>query len=96
MLSATGFPGKLPICAEFDRSYRRWNADRGDDTLRLDYPLAEQDIVFDVGGYHGDWAATMHDRYGCHIHVFEPLPQYCDQIEHVSRRNRIFRCIALV
>src|SRR6056297_2813 len=80
VMSAVGLPGRLPVCAEFDRSYRGWNAADGDRTLRLDYPLDRADIVFDVGGYQGDWANEIHQRYGCRLHVFEPLPQYYDQI----------------
>ncbi|WP_153557927.1 FkbM family methyltransferase [Roseimaritima sediminicola] len=82
VMSAVGMPGRLPVCAEFDRAYRRWNTDRGDQTLRLDYDLSADDIVFDVGGYQGEWAAAMHGRYGCRVHVFEPLPQYYQQIQN--------------
>ena len=31
----------------------RWFADRGDQTLRLDYDLNENSVVLDLGGYHG-------------------------------------------
>ena len=35
----------------------RWYTDRGDETLRLDYPSLNKDsIVFDIGGYVGDFA----------------------------------------
>ena len=58
----------------------RWFSDKGDETLRLDYPLTEDSIVFDVGGYHGDFAASINERYGCKVYVFEPVRdfyQYC-------------------
>ncbi len=51
----------------------RWRLDNGDRTFRLDYPLQPDDLVVDVGGYHGDWAADMVDRYGCRVLVFEPI-----------------------
>jgi FkbM family methyltransferase len=55
---------------------RRWFRDSGDTTLRVDYPLNERSVVFDLGGYHGDFAAAIYDRYGCTVHVFEPVPSF--------------------
>jgi len=55
---------------------KRWFDDRGDATLRLDYPLDRNSVVFDLGGYHGDFAAAIHARYGCTVHLFEPVPSF--------------------
>lgn len=54
----------------------RWFEDKGDETLRLDYPLTHEGIVFDLGGYHGDFAAAVHERYGCKVYIFEPVPEF--------------------
>ena len=62
-------------------AHRRWVRDRGDETLRLDYPLTRDSVVFDVGGYAGDWAAKIHARYGCRIYVFEPVPTFHSRIQ---------------
>lgn len=62
-----------------DRFYlevARWFKDKGDQTLRLDYPLNEQSIVFDLGGYHGDFAADIYEKYGSKVYVFEPVPEF--------------------
>ena len=48
----------------------RWFRDKGDETLRLDYPLTQESIVFDLGGYHGDFAAAVYERYGCKVYLF--------------------------
>jgi FkbM family methyltransferase len=61
-----------------ERSHRRWVADRGDETLRLAYPLRPESVVLDVGGYRGDWAAQVCDRFGCTVHVFEPIAEFAD------------------
>ncbi len=53
---------------------RKWRTVKGDQTLRLDYPLTSESVVFDLGGYKGEWAQQIYDRYKCHIHVFEPVP----------------------
>ena len=39
-----------------------WVRDRGDQTLRLDYDLAAASIVFDLGGYEGQWASDIFGR----------------------------------
>lgn len=56
------------------RAFRRWFADRGDETLRLDYPdLGRDSLVVDAGGFHGEWAGAIRDRYRCRVAVFEPV-----------------------
>jgi FkbM family methyltransferase len=57
---------------------KRWRKAKGDQTLRMDYPLNHNSIVFDLGGYLGDFAHAMHSRYGCTIHLFEPVKKFFD------------------
>lgn len=59
-----------------ERSHRRWVADRGDERLRLDYPLGPSSVVLDAGGYRGDWAAAIAARSGAILHVFEPVAEF--------------------
>ncbi len=63
-----------------EREAARWFRDRGDETLRLDYPLSWKSVVFDCGGYEGDWAASIRQRYGCSVFVFEPVQAFLDGI----------------
>lgn len=56
----------------------RWMAEHGDYTYRLDYDLNPDSIVLDVGGYLGDWAASIYIRYGCDVQIFEPVPAFAD------------------
>lgn len=68
-----------------------WFEDRGDKTLRLDYDLDENSLVFDLGGYEGQWASDIFSMYCCTIHVFEPVTEFADRIEQRFYRNeRIF------
>lgn len=60
---------------------KRWFQDDGDNTLRLDYPLNPDSVVWDLGGYHGDFAAQINQRYGCWIFVFEPMPSFHAQCD---------------
>ena len=59
---------------------QQWFADKGDATLRLDYPLTEKSVVLDVGGYEGAWAALIRERYHCTVHIYEPVPQFAANI----------------
>lgn len=67
-----------------------WFQDNGDKTLRLDYPLNKDSVVFDLGGYEGQWAADIHCKYGCYVHVFEPSKIFFEGIrQRFSHNERI-------
>jgi FkbM family methyltransferase len=57
----------------------RWFKDKGDTTLRLDYPLTKDSVVFDVGGYVGDYANDIFNKYECRVFVFEPHPKFYNE-----------------
>lgn len=85
-------PGGPPIvdCMagfNFSPAVVRWFADDGDGTLRLDYPLNENSVVFDVGGFVGDWAAAIEKRYGSKVYVFEPNPESFKALEDAFRSS---------
>lgn len=65
----------------------KWYRDNGDATLRLDYDLGEDSVVFDLGGYHGNWARDIFCMYGCRIHVFEPVDEFVRVIKRVFKNN---------
>lgn len=68
---------------KFLSAHREWVKDKGDGTLRLNYDLNRDSIVFDLGGYKGDFAYEMYDRYKCKVFVFEPVKDY---YEHIQKR----------
>lgn len=65
----------------------KWNRDRGDSTLRLNYELNENSIVFDLGGYKGEWAQKIYDKYGCNVYVFEPVNSFYNTIVDKFQKN---------
>ena len=68
-----------------------WFKIKGDKTLRLNYELDENSLVFDLGGYEGQWSSDIFAMYGCTIHIFEPVEEFANQIERrFSRNNKIF------
>lgn len=77
---------------KFKRHIRRWFRHKGDETLRLEYPLTADSIVWDVGGYHGDFAEKMVSLYGCKVYVFEPLEKFFAQCEQRFAGNPKIRC----
>jgi len=60
--------------------FQRWFSDRGDATHRLDYDLDASSTVVDVGGYHGDFAFNIYNKYQCEIHIFEPVREFYESI----------------
>ncbi|OXA92204.1 FkbM family methyltransferase [Flavobacterium hercynium] len=65
-----------------------WFAVKGDQTLRLDYELNADSIVFDVGGYKGEFAAEILCKYNSNIYVFEPIKDFFEIIENKFLKNK--------
>ena len=66
---------------------RKWYADGGDYALRFNYDLNEESVVFDLGGYEGQWASDLFGRYQCTIFVFEPVSSFANRISERFTRN---------
>jgi FkbM family methyltransferase len=68
-----------------------WFNDNGDKTLRLEYTLTDSSVVFDLGGYEGQWTSDIFSMYGCSIHVFEPVEEFATKIkQRFSQNHKIF------
>jgi len=63
-----------------EREVRRWRKDGGNRTFAYDFPLSASSTVLDIGGFEGNWSAEIVARYGCRIHIFEPVPEFADAI----------------
>lgn len=64
-----------------------WFKVNGDHTLRLNYPLTKDSVVLDLGGYKGDFAQNIYDKYNCSIHVFEPVSSFYSFIKERFSTN---------
>lgn len=60
---------------------RRWFREQGNQELRLNYPLNANSVIFDVGGYEGEWAAQIYAKFNASIYIFEPVPSYSESIK---------------
>lgn len=58
------------------KNIQDWLYEKGDDTYRIEYSLNPNSIVFDVGGYIGDWAEKIYNKYECNVYVFEPVEKF--------------------
>lgn len=77
----------------FLQEVARWFKDKGDSTLRLDYPLTQESVIFDLGGYHGDFAAAIHEKYGCKVYVFEPVLEFYQKCVNRFQGNQKIICL---
>ncbi len=64
-----------------------WFKIQGDKTLRLDYDLDEKSLVFDLGGYEGQWTSDIFSKYCSFIHIFEPVEEFAKNIEKRFYKN---------
>ncbi len=60
-----------------------WN-----ENLRYEYPLTPDSVVMDCGGYEGDFAAKIHERYGCTVVVLEPIREFFEKICERFKDNK--------
>ncbi len=61
---------------DFRREVKLFFRERGRATPCDYIGMGSNSIVYDLGGYRGDWAATMRSRYDCYVHIFEPHPVF--------------------
>jgi FkbM family methyltransferase len=73
--------------SEQKKIIRRWRKDGGDEKFRYTYDLTPDSVVMDVGGFEGEWAEKIFQRYGCLIHIFEPVASFYTMIEKKIEGN---------
>jgi FkbM family methyltransferase len=76
---------KIP--SEDSEEIQKWINDNGDQILRQRYDLNENSIVFDLGGFIGQWSSDIYSRYRCKIFCFEVLSDYSLKIEERFKKN---------
>lgn len=67
---------------------QQWFKDNGDQALRLNYDLTENSIVFDLGGYKGEFASAIINKYNSTVYIFEPIPFLFDIIVDRFSNNK--------
>jgi len=83
---------KIYILREKENIYlNKWYLDNGEEKLRYDYPLGESSIVFDVGGYLGEFAEKISEKYNSTVYFFEPVDEFFDSVESKLKGNENIR-----
>jgi FkbM family methyltransferase len=78
---------KSPHQREEEINIVKWCANNGDKTHRINYNLNETSLVFDMGGYEGQWTSDIYSRYLCEVFIFEPNLSFSKNIELRFDRN---------
>jgi FkbM family methyltransferase len=73
--------------SEAEKRVIPWFEADGDRTLRLGYPLNKDSLVFDLGGYIGEWTDQIYSMYRCKIYVFEPVDQFANKLSSKYKKN---------
>ena len=64
-----------------------WWENKGNETHRLNYDLDGKSVVFDLGGFEGQWASDIFSKYVCSIYIFEPYEIFAKNIEQRFKKN---------
>lgn len=78
------------IKAGFERSvylFRKTSGER----LRFEYELGPDSLIFDVGGFRGDFACEIYERYQSKIWIFEPVLEFHMLMSDRFRENKNIR-----
>lgn len=69
--------------------FSKWVKDNGDGNLLTNYPLDNNSIVLDVGGYVGVFTDQLNNLYQPKIEILEPVKSFYSilQKKYKSRRN---------
>ncbi len=74
---------------EWVAALKKWKKLDREKAYRTNYPhLNEQSVVFDLGGYRGQWASDIYAQYLANIYVFEPHPVYAKNIKKRFQKNK--------
>ena len=79
--------GRYVYKSEQEKRVVQWFKDQGDKTHRLIYDLNENSIVFDLGGYEGQWASDIFSMYQSNVYIFEPVNEFAEKIKKRFSKN---------
>ena len=65
----------------------------GGEALRFRYDIKDSDVVFDLGGYKGDWAAKL-PNMNCQIYIFEPVKKFSEDCSNRFKDYDNIHCFA--
>ena len=57
----------------------------GDDIWLYNFNLTPDSIVFDLGGFEGEYYSKIVKLYNCNVHVFEPVKQFFEKLPNFDK-----------
>lgn len=77
---------RLSAAGEFGLFWRNG----GNEQTVSNLPIVSESLVIDIGAYKGEWASEILSRYGCHIILFEPVPEFAKNLKgHFVSNKRV-------
>lgn len=76
-----------PLSADRKKIITAWQQQEGEKKLRYEYELPVRPIVFDLGGFEGDWTSEIAARYQARVELFEPHPVFAKNIKQRFKGN---------
>ncbi len=73
-----------------DKALVKFRRDGGE-ALRFKYDIKDDDVVFDLGGYQGDWAAKL-PNMNCNIYIFEPVKKFSEDCSNRFKGRKNIHC----
>lgn len=76
-----------------ETSSKEWWNIRGDETLRMNYPLTSNSVVIDAGGFEGEWSYNIYSKFQPNIYLLEPIKDFYNKAK--SRFSTISKVTTL-
>jgi FkbM family methyltransferase len=74
----------------------RWYQEDPHKLKRTDFDFLTSDsIVFDLGGYEGEWTSDIYARFNCNVYVFEPVSEFANIIKQRFAKNEKIKVYAI-
>lgn len=70
------------------KTLNKWFRDKGDIYNKITYDLTPESVVFDIGGYEGQWASDIYSKYNCTVYVFEPVSSFFHFMKNRFKKNK--------
>lgn len=64
-----------------------WIQIDGEKKLRFEYQLDSNSIIFDLGGFEGQWSSDIYGMYNSNIYIFEPYLPFFNKIKERFKKN---------
>jgi FkbM family methyltransferase len=73
----------------------KWNADNGNETRILNYPLDENSLILELGAFQGWFTQKAINKFNCNIIAVEPV--FCSDLQEKFKNNNkvIIECCGI-